>query len=210
MFFTMIQCGSLGFNVLHFNTLCFTWRQCTFPRSIVLHWLTIWFSLMTYAIYCTTQHCTAPGRGLHGRGISCREPAGRCGEGRTRNTCSEHWVPLHCIIHHCPCITQYCPYTTLHCPFIAQHCPCNVSISLSGPVHVVWHEEQHAELLQGDQLHVPLLPGPGLQESSVNTKQIFLGQCISRGGGAIFWLAGQKKKGNFLDTTLWDPHPAIS
>ena len=35
--------------------------------------------------------------------------------------------------------------------------------ALEAPVHVVRHEEQHAELLQGDQLHVALVPGPHLE-----------------------------------------------
>ena len=35
--------------------------------------------------------------------------------------------------------------------------------ALEAPVHVVRHEEQHAELLQRDELHVTLIPGPHLE-----------------------------------------------
>ena len=35
--------------------------------------------------------------------------------------------------------------------------------ALEAPVYVVRHEEQHAELLQRDQLHVALVPGPHLE-----------------------------------------------
>ena len=51
--------------------------------------------------------------------------------------------------------------------------------ALEAPVHVVRHEEQHAELLQRDQLHVALVPGPHLEPL-----QEGLGVHLRHGGGS--------------------------